>query len=407
MIDSQQLTEQAARIRGSGILGRPGKLQRLFDYLIDCAIAGKTPKEIDIAIDGFGRGGSFDVTQDAEVRVYIHKLRRKLDEFYAGAGRGDLHRIVLPRGEYRIALERLTPGESVSPRSPKLRWLLIALAASLLVNVMLMSYGPLLHRFAADSVQQARANPVWSPLINDDFPILVVVGDYYIFGETDKSMDVKRMVREFDINSPLDLDRYVQSHPEVAERYLDLGLTYLPTAVAPALRDLLPILAAPQKRLRVVLVSELTPDMLTQSDIVYVGYLSGLGMLRDVVFAGSGFTVGETFDELIQRKSGQHYISQAGDPTRGDALYKDYGYFSTFAGTRGNRIIIIAGTRDAAVASTAEAVAHPEALRQLNKQTGAGRDYEVLYEVYGVDRTNLSSKILFTAPLNTSAIWGK
>ena len=37
--------------------------------------------------------------------------------------------------------------------------------------------------------------------------------------------------------------------------------------------------------------------MLTRNDILYVGYLSGLRMLRDPVFAASRFRVGETYDE--------------------------------------------------------------------------------------------------------------
>jgi len=31
----------------------------------------------------------------------------------------------------------------------------------------------------------------------------VVFGDYYIFAETDKNMEVQRLVREFSINSPV------------------------------------------------------------------------------------------------------------------------------------------------------------------------------------------------------------
>ncbi len=130
------------------------------------------------------------------------------------------------------------------------------------------------------------ANPVWAPILGDDLPIVIVVGDYYIFGETDESMNVKRMIREFEINSHRELEQYAQDHPEVADRYMDLGLTYLPTAVAPALRELMPILASAGKRVRVLLASEMTPDLLTRADIVYVGYLSGMGNVTAGDFRG-------------------------------------------------------------------------------------------------------------------------
>jgi hypothetical protein len=289
--------------------------------------------------------------------------------------------------------------------SPIGKWLIGALAASLVLNCVLLGLARLRQQPVDAAMARVRANPVWAPILGDDLPIVIVVGDYYIFGETDESMNVKRMIREFEINSHRELEQYSQDHPEVADRYMDLGLTYLPTSVAPALRELMPVLAPAGKRVRVVLASEMTPDLLTRADIIYVGYLSGMGMLRRVIFSGSEFAIGDTYDELIDRKSGHHYVSQSSSLWRGDPSYRDYGYFSTFAGSKGNRIVVVAGTRDVALANTAEAVTRPESLGRLATQSGSHKDFESLYEVYGMEGTNVDSKLLTTAPLNTAAIW--
>jgi len=414
MLDPEQLAARADRIRASGLLGRSGQLSRLFDYLVECSVLGKSPKEIDIAVEALGRGAEFDVTQDAVVRVYVHKLRRRLDEFYSGPGRAETQRIVLAKGEYRLSLEPNEEHAVEAPAAPPApattrgfahRWLFVALAASLLINLLLVSFGRFRMPPAEADLVRVRANPIWSPLLQDDLPIVIVVGDYYIFGETDASMNVTRMIREFAINSHHELEAYTQDHPEVAERYMDLGLSYLPTSVAPALRELMPILSSAGRRVRVVLASEMTPDLLTRADIVYVGYLSGLGLLRHFVFAGSQFAIGDTYDELIDRKSGHHYVSQSSSLWRGDPNYRDYGYFSTFSGSNGNRVVIVAGTRDVALANTAEALAHPDSLGQLTRQAGSRRDFEALYEVYGMEGTNVDSKLLTTVPLNPAAIW--
>jgi hypothetical protein len=413
MLDPEQLAARADRIRASGLLGRSGQLSRLFDYLVECSVEGKSPKEIDIAVEALGRGAEFDVTQDAVVRVYVHKLRRRLDEFYSGAGSTDTTRIVIARGEYRLSLESNEPASETplpvplaEPAPPaRKRWIVGALVASVLLNLLLVSLGHFRQSPVDAGLARVRANPIWAQILNDDLPVVMVVGDYYIFGETDESMQVTRMIREFQINSRRELDQYSQDHPEVAERYMDLGLSYLPTSIAPALRELLPILSTGRKHVRVVTMSEMTPSLLTHSHVIYVGYLSGLGMLRRVVFAGSQFAIGETYDELIDRKSGHHYISQSSALWRGDPNYKDYGYFSTFAGANGNRIVVIAGTRDVALENTAEALAHPASMEKLAKQAAGGRDFEALYEVYGMEGTNVDSKLLTTAPLNTAAIW--
>src|SRR5882757_3845727 len=412
MLDSEQLAARADRIRASGLLGRSGQLSRLFDYLVECSVQGKSPKEIDIAVEALGRGAEFDVTQDAVVRVYVHKLRRRLEEFYGGPGSEESERIVIARGEYRLSLEPneaaiakplvVVPAER--PTSIK-KWLIGALAVSLIVNIVLLGLARFRQQPADAAMARVRTNPIWAPILGDDLPIVIVVGDYYIFGETDESMNVKRMIREFEINSHRELEQYTQDHPEVADRYMDLGLTYLPTSVAPALRELMPVLASAGKRVRVVLASEMAPDLLTRADIIYVGYLSGMGMLRRLIFAGSQFAIGDTYDELIDRKSGHHYVSQSSSLWRGDPSYRDYGYFSTFAGSNGNRVVVVAGTRDVALANTAEAITRPESMERLAAQSGSHRDFEALYEVYGMEGTNVDSKLLTTTPLNTATIW--
>src|SRR3954463_15587946 len=102
MTDPEALRAHVDRIKASGVLGRSPLMQRLFEFLLECSLVGKAPKEIEVAVDAFGKGAEFDVSQDAMVRVYIHKLRRKLEEFYAGAGALRPVRLSIPKGEYRF-----------------------------------------------------------------------------------------------------------------------------------------------------------------------------------------------------------------------------------------------------------------------------------------------------------------
>jgi hypothetical protein len=411
--DPEQLRASAERIRASGVLGRSPLMQKLFDFLVECSLAGRAPKEIEVAVDALGRGPDFDVTQDAMVRVYIHKLRRKLEEYYAGPGAHETLRLSMPKGEYRFALEPVAAVEptaaaeppAAAPPAPRRKWLVVALAASVLVNLGVVALLLLRSGEPPDEFREVRASPVWSKLLNDDRSIFIVVGDYYIFGETDESSEVKRLVREFEVNSPQDLERYLKRYPEAAGRYLDLELAYLPTSSAFALRNLMPVLATANKRVRIVTTSELNPGILKSAHIIYVGYLSGLGMLGDLVFAGSRFSVGDTFDELVDRDTKKRYISQAAMPPRDDTKYHDYGYFATFAGPSGNQIMVIAGTRDLALMQTAEALTSGKSLAALARSAGDAAEFEALYEVYGMDRLNLDGKLLLTSRVDSSNIW--
>jgi hypothetical protein len=411
--DAEQLRANAERIRASGVLGRSPLMQKLFDFLIECSLAGRAPKEIEVAVDALGRGADFDVTQDAMVRVYVHKLRRKLDEYYAGPGAQDPLRLSVPKGEYRFALEPVAIAEpqaaTPDPPAPRAgsrrKWLVGALAASLLLNVAIAGIVFLRSGQPPDEFREVRSSPVWSKLLEDDRSIFIVVGDYYIFGETDESSEVQRLVREFEVNSPQDLEYFLKRNPDAAGRYLDLELAYLPTSSAFALRNLMPVLTSANKKVRMVTTSQLNPGVIKSAHIIYVGYLSGLGMLGDLVFAGSRFSVGDTFDELVDRNTKKRYISQAAMPRRDDTKYHDYGYFATFAGPSGNQIMVIAGTRDLALMQTAEALTTGKSLAALSRSAGDAPEFEALYEVYGMDRLNLDGKLLLTSKVDSSNIW--
>ncbi|MEO8755521.1 MAG: hypothetical protein ABI624_22895, partial [Casimicrobiaceae bacterium] len=255
------------------------------------------------------------------------------------------------------------------------------------------------------ATQALRSNALWAPLFADELPIQIVLGDYYIFGERDDGKEVSRLVRDFDINSRADLEQRQKDDPHLVKRYEDLNLGYLPTSSAQALRSVLPILTGAGKSVTISLASELPPSAFKNSHVVYIGYLSGLGMLQDVVFAGSRLQIGGSYDELIDTETGTPYISEAGGPLLDTTRYRDYGYLSTFGGPEGNQHLILAGTRDTAVMQTAEIAASVRRSDELLAQVGGHKAFEALYEVYGVSRTNLEAKLVLAGPLNESAIW--
>lgn len=409
MTEPETLKLLADRIRASGILGRSSLTQRLFDFLVECSVAGKVPKEIEVAIDAFGRADSFDVSQDAVVRVYIHKLRRKLEEFYSGPGKQETHRIIIPRGEYRLAVAPLAAVAAAEPAAPApgqpgwYRWAAAALVVSLIINLILVLTGPLQLGQAVDPLREVRDSSVWAPLLDDELPIYVVVGDYYIFGEVDEFLSVQRLVRDFGINSRADFDRALQRDAHFADRYQDLNMSYLPTASAYAMRDVMPLLAVAGRRVRVIMASDVNADVLKSGHVVYVGFFSGMGTLREVVFAGSRLMTGESFDELYDSTTGAAYVSDVGS-VQGRLKYRDYGYFSSFAGPNGNQFVIIAGTRDIAVMRMAEIATRRVTLDEIKAQTPDSA-FEALYEVYGFERTDIDATLVLSSPLNTTSIW--
>lgn len=403
-----QIATEAARVRVA--LGRSIPLIQLLDFLLQSSLAGRVPKEIEIAHQVFGKSTAFDMMQDASVRVYIHRLRRKIDEFYAGATGPCL---IIPKGEYRLAIDLRAAGADDMPQEaeapqidgPRRRlasrtfWLAgaILIAVNVAIWLLVIQFRPV------DPNHQLAETPFWKQLAEGGRPIFLVTGDYYIFGDAPTGGQVTRLVRDFSINSQEDLDHYLVDHPDERPRFTDVDLHYLPASTARALADLLPIVNTTAKlpvRPWVLTVSEITPDTLKGVNILYVGLLSGLAILHDPLFEVAGISVGANYDELIDRASGKRYTSDWSNVTGRRTQHRDYAYLASFPGASGNRVLVVSGTRDAGVKQAAEIAKDKKQLDQIAQRVGDHASFEALYEVRTLGNVNLGSTLVLARPLN-------
>lgn len=391
---------EVERIRASGALGRGTHLQRMFEFLVECQAQGKVPKEVEVAVDCFDRGPDVDVAQDSTVRVTAHKLRRRLEEFYRG--NGEAQRLVIPRGEYRLLLQEQP---APAPASTGWRRLLpatarekIAVGAALACLVVGGVAVALSWPRAGAAFTAQRHSIVWAPILQDKLPVQLVLGDYYIFGERGPDGRVERLVRDFGINSRRELEQGFIDDPDLATRYADLNLGYLPTSSAQALREVLPVVMSAGKPVMLTLSSELDPATLKTTHVVYLGYLSALGMLEDMVFESAGYSVGSSYDELVNSATGEIRTSEAGESVTSGMRYRDYAYLAQFSGPGGLKHLVIGGTRDTGLMQAAEIAADNARLAELGSGLRAVAHVEALYEVQGVNGINVEARLLDLDP---------
>jgi hypothetical protein len=420
MIEPEELRALCQRIIQSGELGRSKTYAAILEYLAEQAISGNTPKEVAIAMDVLGRDSDFDVGKDSIVRVHIYHLRNKLSAYYARYGRDEPWRIDIPKGQYMLASSRSEEnrergnesegGAEAVERPRERRWSLAVALALVAIALLLLDLwvgrGPAQVQAAVNPYATTR---LWQPLLDDDLPILILVGDYYIMGEVDASGDVQRMVREFDINSRIDL--LAEQRAGRAGSYMNLDLNYVPTSVAPALAQVLKVLGpeAVDKRVKIKMMSEFGTTDLVGRHVIYLGYLSGLQSLTDLAFAASGLAFGMTYDELYALDDNTTYSSSSGLSV-GETSYHDYGMLSTFPAPAGNQFVIIAGMRDEGLINLSEEVTTLTSLHELENALPAANKkdasaFEALYEVLGFDNTNFDAKLVYSQPLDTQVLW--
>ncbi len=148
--------EQQELERAIGLLGRSTRHARLLEYVSAKYFQQQEEQltEFNIATEVFGRSANrFAATQDAVVRVEVHRLRKKLREIYEKDVRTDGLQISLPPGTYvpkftdvpgppPDAIAEAPPVAVRSPRPPKWAlYLFIVAAASAVIVALVINNG--------------------------------------------------------------------------------------------------------------------------------------------------------------------------------------------------------------------------------------------------------------------------
>ncbi|HKD07300.1 MAG TPA: malectin domain-containing carbohydrate-binding protein [Bryobacteraceae bacterium] len=118
MIQGDQPPWAEERRELAAVLSSPGfarstRMEKLLSYLCERYFAGESDqiKEYNIGVEALGRRETFDPTDDAIARVEVHRLRRKLREYYEGDGAKHPLRISIPTGSYAPAFVRVPSAE--------------------------------------------------------------------------------------------------------------------------------------------------------------------------------------------------------------------------------------------------------------------------------------------------------
>jgi adenylate cyclase len=112
--------EQLERILSSAEFVTREKLSRFLQYVVGHSKknGSRKIKQYTIAVEGLGYDEKFDPSVNPTIRIMAQRLRRALDQYYAGAGASDPIRISIPKGSYVPAICRNTGGIQNAESAP-------------------------------------------------------------------------------------------------------------------------------------------------------------------------------------------------------------------------------------------------------------------------------------------------
>jgi hypothetical protein len=392
---------EARRVRAFLGAGRRSvNLVRLFDYLLDRSQDPYPPKEIEIALDVFGKDSAFDTTQNSMVRVSIHRLRSRLDQFYSGkAG----PRFTIPSGEYRILFKETTlQADAVSKaRNLTAGWYKskIALYVSFAANAVFW-IGFTIFGEAGPSSQPLAT--FLKPAASGQIPPIVVTGGFYTYVQSNNGQDVERTIMRPSIQSMADLDAYLKKHPEAAGRLYDLNIYYLSTATAISLWPLLSGISSVRSDgilPNVLPASRVTEQMLSTQNIFYVGQIDELSLFRALISTRSSLKFGSYY-RIQDRLTGKMFIPNFNEQANEQPIDKtDYGYIACFSETSGQKIVILTGMQNVAASQIPQIISTPHQFSQLNQMGVKGCDFEALFSVRSLGGLKHETKLVLARNL--------
>lgn len=425
--DGAEITSHLQRVLSSEGFAKSATNCRLLTYLVQRHLQGaEPPKEVELAIDVFGRDASFNGGDDSVVRVAVRGMRQKLLEYYAGPGRNDRLVFDVPKGSYRLriaareepaamgapetpaeptAAEAAAPAPMAAPRRVPAGWLVTAcslLAASLVANLLLWS-----GRDEAPvdaTLAKARASALWQPVVASRRPVLMVLGDLFMYTQTDPETGRTQTVRDPQISSPEELRAFLASKPELASARGLRYASYLQKSTAVALAKVLPIIGAPGREVEVRLRDELRTEDFERYDIIYLGPLNRLGPLDMLVQGVGQYRFDPATAGIVEIRNNKVFAPE-GDLGR---HRKDYALVSRFRGPEGaNVVIVTAGGRNAGLTQVVRTVTSPEGLetfeRALREVNADARDpFQAVLEVAGYRQTDLSAVLVDLRPAPAS-----
>jgi hypothetical protein len=416
----ESIQAQLELVLNGEALSKSAANRKLLSYLVNRSLAGSDgPKEVEIAIDVFGRDASFSGAEDSGVRVAMRNLRQKLLEHYTGAGRHDPLVFDIPKGGYRVtvASRDATP----SPQAPSIlipepaqavtvtpapapRWRLAALvllpllALSIAINLIHWSSAS---RRVDEARQNVRRSALWAPIAQSQRPVMFVLGDLFMYTQADAQTGRTLTVRDSQINSSDDLRAFLATNPALAA---GRGLRYstmIQKSTAVGMVEILQILNNPGRQVEVRLRDELRAEDIQRYDIVYVGPGTRLGPLASDYYARSRYRFDAVTSGITDTTTGKSYMPEGGLGEH----HKDYALVARYPGPAGNSIMVFtSGGRNSGLLQVVRTLTSAQGMDKFWGGTGDATApppaFEALVSVSGYKQTDLAADLVELHPLS-------
>lgn len=360
----------------------------LLGYLVNASIENKNPKEYTIGIELFGKNYEDKVKQDSNIRVYIHNMRKKLQEYYEDEGSKDAVVFVLERGKYKILFK---PRKQIEAGKPK------TFFYPFLISLTLLGIFSSLYFLKGGNNEKKspwKGLPVWQEFADNGKETLLILGDYFVFSGILPTGN-GGIYRDFSINSVEDFEQILNKRPELVKELSRSNLTYLSKMSVFCESDIYKVFAQTGAEIRVKLLSDIQPSDLKSNNIIFIGNYKNMGILGNVI-REMDFSFGVA-NSSIQYIFSNDPCAQVYEAPNNNLTEEDFALVIHSPGYDGNCFLFFLSSQDIGNISTVSQLTNPDYLEQFAKEQLKPLkkyDFKALYKVQGINKTDLSFELI-------------
>ena len=388
------------------------KYEKLLAYLVECSIKGEIPKALSIAIDVFNKDAK-DYRNAGSVRVYMHSLREKLEQYYKTEGKDDEYKIHIPKGKYEVRFIALNepPKPASKPARQKISiWKVgeIVSIISLVIVGIIMIY--VITHGTKNTVGQYRSS-IWENFITDGTELLFSIGEEFVFDEYISHYDRVVHMQDSRLSTDNSLKEYMKKNPD--NKIIGRASTaYFSEQSFYGALNILPYLVSSGINYNIVQSGELDLRAIIHNDILYVGGNSTLEDFRGLL-KNSKLNL-DVFPEFKINCDSSQFLPPAEykmQKSTSSKKYDDYCLFLKIQGPRHNTIMLLTSYYSVGVRAATKYITTPSSLETfeslIKEQNGEMPQYFLaVFKVMGVGRFNCEIDLeYFEAIDNDQDIW--
>ncbi len=374
------------------------RYQDLLKYLVEKTDEEGSVKEIEIAIEVFGKDANFDPNTNPLIRSYISNLRKKLEHYYLTTENKYNYKIEIPKGQYLISYIYTENANEIKKEVRINKYIYLIIILSLLL---LLAYQQVRKPLDLKGVKQSAnlPNPIWTEFFRaNTHPTLIVLGDYFFMAEKEHSRD-RIFLRNTKINSDKDYQKFLKKYPNFYNNLEPLKFTYLRPSSSFGLIDILNVIGTSKQNTSIKLASQLKWEDFDKHNIIFIGTFKTLYKL-DTLLSQTNihYSVEPSSLEIMGNKKDSSKTFKVS--WIASNYQSDYSVLLKIPGSKDNTIIFCLGFSEMGVMDAVRSAVDPNFNERIKKEININIVQSILYfemvsQVEGIELTSFNSQIKY------------